>query len=175
MLNQKGTTPFLVPLIIVAALIGGFFLISKNSTNTSEAPSASPSSSIQWETYKDEEGGYSLKLPKGWTVENLPIENTKLIKVTAEDKTAFVLIEGIVGPNLEKEGELEKVIDLLEDKLKKNSNIKINALTRLNENDMSGYLAIGEETYEGKTVEFEERFIVWKNGRGLRLDGAYSP
>ena len=123
----------------------------------------------------DEKYGYTLKHPKGWIVENLSSENTRLTKVSDPDKSVFVLIEGIVGPSLEKEGELKKVLDLLEDKLKKNDKQKVANFTRSNEDDMSDYVASGQETYDDKTVEFEERFIVWKNGRGLRMHAAYAP
>ncbi len=183
--NQKGNVPFLAIAIIGVVILGGSFLISKNSNNSQKISqtqgqkqntiSPEPSSSIQWEIYKDEQYGYSLKRPAGWVVENMPSENSRLIKVTDPDKTTFVLIEGIAGPSLEKESELEKVMDLLEDKLKKNSNLKIATFTRSNEDNSSGYLATGEETFDNKTVAFEERFMVWKNGRGIRLHSGYAP
>lgn len=186
--SKKGAITLLVPIIIGAIIAGGVFLISKNSSTTSKTDllqektpnitntvTATPPSTVQWETYTDQKSGYSLKHPKGWKVENLPTENSRLIKVSDTDKTAFVLIEGIAGPNLEKEGELEKVMSFLEDKLKKDTHLKIDAFTRSNEKNMSGYLATGEQTYDNKTVEFEERFMVWKNGRGLRLHSGYAP
>lgn len=183
--DQKGTLTPLVIAIIAIVLLGGIFLVSKNATNPQKTPQAQEqkrntatsesSSSVEWETYKDKERGYSLKHPKGWIVENLPSENSRLIRVMDPDKSAFVLIEGIIGPSLEKEGELEKVIDLLEERLKKSTNIKTSTLTRLNEDDTSGYLALGQETYDEKTVEFEERFIVWKDGKGLRLHAGFAP
>lgn len=179
--NQKGAIPLLIPLIIGIVVIGGIFLVQKPKTTPTSPPTTTNSPTpdiqpdIQWETYTDEKYGYTLKRPKGWTVENLSSENNRLIKVMAENQTAFVLIEGIAGPSLEKTGELEKVMDLLEEKLRKNKDQTIGNITRTNENDMSGYLATGEETYEDKTVEFEERFIVWKSGRGLRMHAAFSP
>lgn len=181
--NQKGAIPLLIPLVIGIVVISGIYLISKKPNNTpatrttsqnSPISTSAPTPAVQWETYKDEKYGYLLKHPKGWTVENLPSGNNRLIKVTAANKTGFVLIEGIAGPSLEKTGELEKVMNFLEDKLKKNTNLKIANLTRSNEDDMSGYLATGEETFDGKTVEFEEKFIVWKSGRGIRMHAAFS-
>lgn len=186
-LNQKGFIPPIALAVIVIVLIGGFFLISKNNSSKSSTkiienenispdvtPIPSPTPSPEWETYNDEKYGYSIKYPQGWTVENLSSKDSSSIRLSDDQKTAFVLIDSIIGPSLEKTGEKEKVIDLLEGKLKTNTHIKINAFVRSNENDLGGYLATGEETYDNKTVLFEERFIVAKNGRGLRMHSIYA-
>lgn len=190
-LNQKGAISFLVPVIIGIAVIGGIFLFGQNSkknltpaqtkqvsqdTPETPEPSATQSASVEWKTYKDEERGYSIKHPVGWTVENLPAEGRQLIRVSDDAKSAFVLIEAFAGSSLEKEGELEEVLAALEDKFKKNTNIKITGFSSVEPKDgVGGYNAKGEETYGEKTVLFEEKMIVGKTGRSMRIHAAYHP
>lgn len=128
-----------------------------------------------WQTYKDTQG-YSIKYPKGWTAESLSSNsNGSLARVKDNNKTAFVLIETIIGPSLEKTGELEKVTKYMANKFKNDSHIKISTFRDFNKNGIGGYTASGELTYDNKTVLFEERFRVGKNGRGLRIQNAYTP
>src|SRR3989344_1028147 len=189
--NQKGAVPFLIPIIIGIIIIGGIILITSNSKkaskteNTRPAPqtttdtstsSANQAAPLVWKTYKDEERGYSIKHPEGWTVENLPAEDRQLIRVSDDAKSAFVLIEAFAGSSLEKEGELERVLDSLEDKFKQNTNLKITNFSKVEPKDgVGGYNAAGEETYGEKTVLFEEKMMVGKTGRSLRVHAAYHP
>ena len=104
--NQKGAVPFLIPIIIGIIIIGGIILITSNSKkaskteNTRPAPqtttdtstsSANQAAPLVWKTYKDEERGYSIKHPEGWTVENLPAEDRQLIRVSDDAKSAFMV------------------------------------------------------------------------------------
>ena len=191
-LNQKGAIPFLVPLIIGALVIGGVFLISKNpktvpktekpqqnpqtATNTKVATSTStPTDS--WKTYKVDKYGYSIKYPQSWVVDDLSSEGSQLIRVKDDQKSAFVLIETIIGPSLAKTGDLEQVLSYMEDKVRKNTHLKIAELkesANTVDKDIKGYVTRGEETYENKTILFEERFQVGKNGRGIRMHSAYT-
>lgn len=185
--NQKGIIPILIPLVIGIIVITGIYLISKKPSNppttgtipqNSPTATTTPTSTTQWKTYKAEKYGYSIKHPQNWVVEDLSSEGDQLIRIKDDQKSAFVLIETIIGPSLEKEGELEKVFIFLEDKLKKNTHLKINEFTKSTntiDKDIMGYIARGEETYSDKTVLFEERFQVGKNGRGIRFHSAYTP
>lgn len=190
-LNQKGAISFFVPIIIGIVVIGGIFLLGQNSkkpaspsqvkqnpqeTSQTPGPVATQSADVQWKTYKDKERGYSIKHPEGWTVENLPAEGRQLIRVSDDAKSAFVLIEAFAGPGLEKTGELEEVLDALEEKFKSNTSLKITNFSRVEPKDgVGGYNAKGEETYGEKTVLFEEKMIVGKTGRSMRIHAAYHP
>lgn len=189
--NQKGVIPLLIPIIIGILVIGGVIFISTNSEKASknENPQPSPqsvsdasssiatqSAAVEWKTYKDKERGYSVKHPEGWTVENLPAEGRQLIRVSDDAKSAFVLIEAFAGPSLEKEGALEGVLDSLEEKLKKNTSLKITGFSKVEPKDgVGGYNAKGEETYGEKTVLFEEKMVIGKTGRSMRIHAAYHP
>lgn len=188
--NQKGAIPLLIPIIIGIVVIGGIFLVTQNSQKTSEPPeiqqssestntstsAATQSASVEWKTYKDEERGYSIKHPVGWTVENLPAEGRQLIRVSDDAKSAFVLIEAFAGSSLEKEGELEEVLDALEEKFRSNASLKVTSFSKVEPKDgVGGYNAKGEETYGEKTVLFEEKMMVGKTGRSLRVHAAYHP
>lgn len=189
--NDKGSIQLLVPIIIGILIVGGVILIGSNSnkpsktenpepspqTTTNNSPStATQSASVVWKTYNDEERGYSIKHPEGWTVENLPAEGRQLIKVSDNAKSAFVLIEAFAGPSLEKEGELEEVLNSLDDQLKKNTSLKITNFSKTEPKDgVGGYNAKGEETYGEKTVLFEEKMIVGTTGKSMRIHAAYHP
>ncbi|RJQ27250.1 hypothetical protein C4577_01720 [Candidatus Parcubacteria bacterium] len=186
--NQKGVIQPLAIIIIAVLVIGGIYLITRNSDNSSkpsqtqELETTVPdlSSSIQWETYKDEERSYSIKRPEGWTVENSESGNSRIINVVAGDKSAFVIIEAIGGPSLDEEGAIEGVVKYMEEKLNKNTDLKVTAFAKQSESDTGGYMAEGEyldegkEAPENKKVLFEERFTVAKNGRGMRIHRAYT-
>lgn len=184
--NQKGAIPLLIPIIIVSVIIGGIFLFSKKPNNTlkvdkptqnSPTTATNSASTADWKTYKAEKYGYLVQYPQNWTVEDLSSNGDQLIRLKDNEKSAFVLIETIVGPSLEKEGELEKVFSYLEDKLKNNTHLKVNEFTKSTNKvnkDILSYIARGEETYDEKTVIFEERFQVGKNGKGIRMHRAYS-
>lgn len=184
--DQKGVIQPLAIVIVAILVIGGVVLISRNSKDDAKTSptqknteNVDSSASVQWETYKDEERGYSIQHPKGWTVENSQSQNSRLIKVTAGDKLAFVMIETIAGPSLEGEGAVEEVVKLMEEKLKKDTDKKITASARKSEGETSGFIAAGEylndgeEASEEKKIVFEERFMVAKNGRGMRVHTAY--
>lgn len=179
-LSQRGAIPPLALGVIVILVIGGIYFASQKPKVTQNNPVAekniqsTPTPIPAWETYQNRKYNYTIKYPKNWTVENLPSKDSSSIRLSDDQKTAFVLIDSIIGPSLEKTGEKEKVIDLLEGKLKNNTHLKINSFARSNEANLGGYLATGEETYDTKTVLFEERFIVSKNGRGLRMHSIYA-
>lgn len=177
--SQQGSIPPLA-LVAIIIIIGGIYFTSQkpkapqNTPGVVKTTQATPTPTPEWETYKDSKYNYTIKYPKNWAVENLPSQDSSSIRLADDQKTAFVLVDSIIGPSLEKTGEKEKVLDLLEGKLKTNTHLKINSFTRSNETDIGGYLATGEETYDNKTVLFEERFIVSKNGRGLRMHSIYA-
>ncbi len=184
--SQKGAIPLVAIAVIAIVAIGGIFLISKNSGKSQKPPQTQvkeqkstaieTSPSVQWETYKDEDRGYTLKHPEGWTVENLPAEGRQLIKVSDNAKSAFVLIEAFAGPSLDNEDKLSQVIDYLEEKLKKTPDLKITSFSRVEpKNGIGGYNAKGEEADGEKTVLFEEKMIVGTTGRSIRIHAAYHP
>ena len=180
-LNQKGIIPPLVLGIIAILIIGAVYFINQksktpqNTTSSEKSTQSTPDPTSDWKTYQDDKYDSTIKYPKNWTVENLPSdESTTSIRLTNADKSVFVLIDTIIGPSLENASELEKVVDLLEGKLKTNTHLKITGFNRFKENGKSGYIATGEETYDGKTVLFEERFTVSKNGRGIRMHSIYA-
>lgn len=182
-LAQKGLVPPLALAVIAIIVIGGIFLVTQKSDKPQSTDQKqtttqqTPSTEAEWETYKDEQYGYSIKHPKGWTVENLDpgSQPKRLIRVASDDKTAFVLIEAFAGPSLEEEGVLEEVVKFMGEELKKNPNVRVTNFAQKTEGDVGGYLAKGEETYGDNTVVFEERFKVAKNGRSLRVHSAYTP
>ncbi len=178
-LNQQGAIPPMILGVIGILVISGIYFASQKPKPSQPPPATvktqtTPTPAPAWETYKDSKYNYEIKYPKDWAVENLPSKDSSSIRLADNQKTAFVLIDSIIGPSLEKTGEKEKVIDLLEGKLKTNTHLKINSFARSNETGIGGYLATGEETYDSKTVLFEERFIVAKNGRGLRMHSIYA-
>lgn len=182
--NQKGIISPITLGIITILVIGGIYFINQktknpqNTTNNTEKNTQDTSSAtLGWETYQNDEYNFTIKHPKNWTVENLSSdENNGSIRLTNADKSIFVLIDFIIGPSLEKIGEMEKVVALMESKLRENTHLKINTFTKttIPQKDTRGYTATGEETYEGKTVLFEERFVVSKNGKGLRMHSIYA-
>lgn len=177
--SQRGVISPIVIAVVALSLIGVVFLISKKpAPKPSENPqptveNSSKTPSIEWETYKDEEFGYSLDRPKGWIVENVTSDKTRIIKVSAPDKTVFVLIEGIAGPALDDEKAMEEVVDYLENELRNKEGYKVINSAKKTEGGLSGYLAEGENTSGSVTTWFEERFKVAKNGRGIRMHAGY--
>lgn len=187
--NQKGSVPFLALIIVGVAVVGGVLLFSRNSKQTNKSSTTPQESrtdatvpvtdkSIQWTTYKDSERGYSIKHPEGWTVENSTANNSRIINVKAADKSAFVIIEAIVGPKLDEKG-VEEVVKYFEDKLKNDQKYKTINFAQKTDNGTGGFIAEGEYVAEENTPEeqkivFEERFMVAQNGRGLRTHAAYS-
>ncbi len=180
LLDQKGVVPPVAIAVVAVVLIGGVFLVSQRSNQPpasnqeQETSNQQNSTKIQWETYTDEQYGYSLKHPSGWVVENIDSQGTRLIKTASPDKTVFVIIEGIAGPALEDEKAMQEVVDYLEDELKSKENYKVTASSKVTEGGLSGYIAEGENAGTGITTLFEERFMVAKNGQGLRMHTEYS-
>lgn len=184
-LNQRGAIPPLVLGVIAVLVIGGIFLLTQKSSNPQTADQKqttvqqTQSSETEWETYQDKQYGYSIKHPTGWTVENVPSQDTRIIKVSSSDKLAFVMIEAIGGPTLENEGAVDVVVKYMEDKLRNNSELRVTNLAKKTEGATSGFIAQGEYATEDDTPDeqkiiFEERFLVAKNGRGLRIHSAYA-
>lgn len=175
-LNQKGVIPPLALVIVTVIVIGSVYSFSQQTKNNQTTSPATKNTQSEWKTYTDQKYGYTIKYPPQWTIENLDSNDTGSIRMTNPNKSVFVLIDFIIGPSLEKAGEMEKVVDLLENKLRKNTSLKINEFTKsiAQQKDTSGYTATGEETYNEKTVLFEERFVVSTNGRGLRMHSIYA-
>lgn len=179
--NQKGIISPIALGVVAILVIGGIYLInqkpktSQNTTGSEKSTQNTPDPTSDWKTYQDDKYDFTVKYPKNWTIENLSSdENNGSIRLTNAEKSVFVLIDTIFGPSLEKTGEMGQVVDLLEGKLKTNTHLKILGFNRSNENDKEGYIATGEETYNDKTVLFEERFVVSKNGKGLRMHSIYA-
>lgn len=175
-LNQKGVAHLAVITVVVILITTGvFFLISNSKKPASESTSAQTGEVI-WENYKDE-GGYSLKKPRGWSVENSSENNTKLIKISSPDKSASILIEAIAGPALSSQEELDKVIDQLEEKLKSDQKYKVAQFSKKSGEGISGYSANGElgsSDNPDQKILFEDIFLVAKNGRGIRRHAIYA-
>lgn len=175
-LSQKGVVPLaVIAVVIILILMGGFFLVN-NSKKPAPESASTQTGEVIWEDYKDE-GGYSLRKPQGWTVENSSENNTKLIKISSPDKSASVLIEAIAGPALSSQEELDKVIDQLEEKLKSDSKYKVSQFSKKSGDGISGYSANGEiESSDNpdQKILFEDIFLVAKNGRGIRRHAIYA-
>lgn len=185
-LDSKGVAQIFIFAAIGVVVIIGLVLLSnsKKSSNSKSASqqiaetNASPStkSEVVWEDYKDE-GGYSLKKPQEWIVENSSENNTKLIKISSPDKSASVLIEAIAGPALSSQEELDKVVDQLEEKLKNDPKYKVDQFSKKSGEGISGYSAngeIGPSDNPDQKILFEDIFLIAKNGRGLRRHAIYA-
>jgi len=141
--------------------------------NNLPADSSVSPESLTFVNYSSSEYGYFLSHPLGWSVENVPSKTHREIKVKDPKGVAFVLIAAHIDPNISSTTDLEGAISSRESAIK--SSVNVDNFEKSVQGEVGGYLATGSETFNGITVNFQERGLFGTTGKILLFHGAVVP
>ena len=157
------------------------FVVSQN-LSSSKSPKVEPSptsqaissdQNVEWESYTSDEYGYTIQIPKGWTLTNTPSENSREISITHPGAKALVLITGLKDDKLKDVTYMKDSIKAFKQKIEKDpSTLQLSKFIDSQEGDTGGFIAIGEEKREGLNWYFDQRGILKTDGRVLLFHGA---
>lgn len=144
----KKTLFFVVFLLILIAGVLGIYLLRDRINKK-----------LNWQTYRNTKQGYEIKLPRGWTSENVPGAAEVF---WSPDKKAFVAVQFIVDPRLLDEGGEEKMLKEIKESFRKDQDYELISFDSRFEKGSdvpataSGYLARGLFNYQKEKYIFQE-------------------
>lgn len=181
--KQAGIAPLAI-IVIVGLVVGGAVFLSRGASNkpapqqpaTQQQPQSSQSGQqveAGWETYKSQQYGYTVKIPKGWKVTDTPSETSREISIVHPGAQSLVMITALKDEKLKDINYLKDSIKAFKEKLEKDpATLQLAKFEDKVEGNTGGFIAIGEEKREGVNWYFEQRGLLSTNGRVLLFHGA---
>ena len=186
---QKGIAPLLI-LVIVGAAIAGAVVIFNKPKNSPPAeqqvqqnqPSNQPSiqeqpvgqgQEVGWETYRSDEYGYTVEIPKGWNVSDTPSENSRETTIIHPGAQALVLITALKDEGLSDLDYMRDSMAEFKEKLENDpATLQLAKFESDIQGNVGGFIGIGEEYRSEVNWYFEQRGLLSTNGRVLLFHGA---
>lgn len=167
----------LVPVLIVIALgLLGVFVVpkimQKTTPKTAEVSQTSEPDAEGWQTYQQNQYGYSIRHPKGWSVDDTKFPSTQEILVVEDGKNAMVKINAYQDKSINSEETVMKSIAAFKQKISSDPNIKLQSFKDSFEDKVGGFIAQGEQTIDGTPFVFINKGLVAVNNRILIFHGA---
>ena len=141
--------------------------------STSESGQSTATKDIEWETYKDDQYGYTVKIPRGWTVTNSPSETSREITIMHPGAQAIVLVTSLKDEGLKDITYMKESMKAFKAKLENDpSTVQVAKFEDKVEGNTGGFIAIGEEKRSGVNWYFEQRGLMSTKGRIMLFHGA---
>lgn len=176
--NHNGFAPVLV-IIIVALLVGGVAVSTGklnlffNKPSDSPVPSESSQTASSWETYKNNESGYSIKYPKGWVVKDQSESDKRGVSVMQPENLANVLIIGTLDKSIKDKAGMESAIESRKKHKQTESGLEIANFKSQAEEKKSGWILVGVKTIDGQRWVVMERGLLDIYGKVLIEQSGY--
>lgn len=129
---------------------------------------------ISWQTYKNDQYGYSLQYPKGWTVKDQSGPDKREVLIMAPGNLANALIASTKDDNLKDKSSMESAILARKQFKQGESGLKIGDFKFQVEDKKGGWMLVGEKTIEGSQWAVMERGLVDIYGKVLLEQSGYS-
>lgn len=129
---------------------------------------------ISWESYKNDQYGYSLQYPKGWVVKDQSGDDKREVLVMHQSNLANVLIVGRKDDSLKDKSSMESAIRARKEFKQSESGLKISDFKSQVEDKKGGWILVGEKTIDGKQWAVMERGLVDIYGKVLLEQSGYS-
>lgn len=129
---------------------------------------------IVWETFKNDQYGYSIKHPKGWVVKDSSDETKRGVTITHPKNFANVLIAAHKDDSLKEEGGMAKAIKGRKEFLEEDLGLQIKGFEDKTEDKKGGWLMIGEKTIDSRKWQLEERGLLDIYGKVLLMQAGYA-
>ena len=190
---QKGIAPLLILVIVGTAIAAAVVIFnkpfnkSKNSppaeqqvqqNQTSNQPSAQEQpvgqgQEVGWETYRSDEYGYTVEIPKGWNVSDTPSENSRETTIIHPGAQALVLITALKDEGLSDLDYMRDSMAEFKEKLENDpATLQLAKFESDIQGNVGGFIGIGEEYRSEVNWYFEQRGLLSTNGRVLLFHGA---
>lgn len=129
---------------------------------------------LEWETFKNNEMGYAVKHPKGWTAKDGSGETNRKLTVSHPKNFANVLIVAHKDDTLKEDGGMAKAIKGRKEFLESDKDLKIANFKDTVEEKKGGWLMVGEKVIDGQKWQLEERGLLDIYGKVLLMQSGYS-
>lgn len=132
---------------------------------------------ISWQSYKNDQYGYSLEYPKGWVVKDQSGEDKREILIMAPGNLANALIASRKDESLKDKASMESAMAARKEFKQSESGLKIANFKSQAEDKKAGWMLIGEKTIDGQKWAVMERGLLDIYGKvviqqsGYLLDG----
>lgn len=115
---------------------------------------------ISWESYKNDQYGYSLQYPKGWVIKDQSGDDKREVLVMHPANLANVLIAGRKDESLKDKSSMESAMQARKQFKQSESGLKIGNFKSQVEDKKGGWMLVGEKTIDGKQWAVMERGLV---------------
>lgn len=131
------------------------------------------SQQIQWETYRNDQIGYIVEIPKDWKVTNNPSETSREISIVHPQGKALVLITALKDEGLKDINYLKNSVAAFKTKLENDPTItELGQFKDQYDKDTGVFITRGFEKREGKDWYFEQRGVLSTKGKVVLMHGA---
>lgn len=128
---------------------------------------------IQWETYRNDQIGYIVEIPKGWKVTNTPSESSREISIVHPQGKALVLITALRDEGLKDINYLKNSVAQFKAKMENDPTItKLADFKDQYDKDTGTFIARGLEKREDRDWYFEQRGVLSTKGKVVLMHGA---
>ena len=157
-------------------------IISARKNSSTSTASGQPQASSQpatkeplvdtsdWESYHSEPFGYSVKHPKGWTVDDSEFAKKQEIRIT-EAINASVKINAYFDKNMDSINKVKQGMKLFEEKMRKDANLTVEQVYTSTEENVGTLVGVGKQRISNISYVFVNRAILASNGRVLIFHG----
>lgn len=125
-----------------------------------------------WENYTSDKYGYSVKIPKGWSVTDKPSETSREISIVHPQNKALVLITSLKDESLKDMNYMKDSVAQFKKEMENNPLVtKIYGFKDEYDKDSGAFIARGLEKREGQDWYFEQRGVLSTKGRVTLFHG----
>lgn len=120
-----------------------------------------------WETYNNDQYGYSVQHPKGWLPKDYSSETTRQIYVYEPNKRAYVKVDAYKEDKLDSPEAMKSIIQAFKERITSEQGMTLKQFNESIEGEVGGYIASGEQEAGEEVFLFENRALLSTNGRVL--------
>lgn len=164
----------LIPIILIGVfLVGAGAIIIPNLINPKTPQTVQQVETLPegWEQFASDKFGYSLKHPKGWTVDDSDFPSKQEIRVISPAKDASLRINAFIDTSMKSPEAVQSAMDAFETKMRTESDMTVRQFASKVEDNTGGFIGVGEQTIDGELYMFESRGLLGTSGKILIFHG----